>query len=174
MKCILFILQPVSHTFSHIFPLSLPCMGRGCDSACSSPPSTSSPKGCGRCVRTGSTQSQWTRGPGRAPRTLPFGSWTWLVWSGSPSPEGSPCAHGSEPQCPLRGERHPPEERKMNETQWQTHKIKMTDYILKSWRTDRHTGQKTINPSLIHLLIYPCLHNSSIQSTLVSFHPPTH
>ena len=104
-----------SHTQTHTNPLSLPCMDRGCDNACSSPPSMSSPKWSGRCVHTGSTQSQSTRGPGRALKTLPFGSWTWLVWSGSPSPEGSPCVPGSKPQFLLTGERHLPVEGKMNE-----------------------------------------------------------
>lgn len=89
--------------------LTLPWRGRGCDSVGSSPPSTSSPKCSCRCVRTGSTQAQPTRGPDRVLKTHPFGSWTWLVWSGSPSLAGSPCAPCSEPQCPQTAERHPPE-----------------------------------------------------------------
>lgn len=154
--------------------LAVPWMGRGCDSVCSSPPSMLSPKCSGRCVHTGSIQSQSTRGQGRAPRTLPFGSWTWLVWSGSPSPEGFPCAPGSEPQCPLTGERHPPEGTETNDDLRlgvRFNKFKMNVCVVKEWDDWQVKSLSTLHPTYwsIHLL-----HKSCQQSTLISFHPPSH
>lgn len=154
-----------------------------------------SPKCSCRCVHTGSTQSQSTRGRGRALRTLPCGSWTWLVWSGSPSPEGFPCAPGSEPQCRLTGERRPPERKETNDElrlSDRFNKLKVNVYVVKEpddWLADRsnhcqpspnHLSICSISPAnspllyhVIHLPINLPIH-PSIHSTHHFFHPPTH